>query len=441
MRLTVFRITITLVTFCLVLQAGAYPLDGRDLSGIKRLTGYLNAQSSPQGPKIVAGGLLGLNDILLNLVESADIPDFDLAARLDPGLQRSIDSIFKNRDPSYSAVVIDITNPDQLATALVRPDTKQNAGSVGKILTMLALFDSLAIAFPDTEDRARVLRDTDVLAGEWVLTDSHKVPKYSEETKTNRFSAIDPSDRFKLSEWIDHMVSPSANAAGSVVWREAMLIRHFGNAYPVSQQMSDQFFNQTPKPALFELSQQVARQPLRSAGINIENLQQGSFWTRTGKAKVPGTQSFATARELARFMFRLEQGRLVDRWSSLEMKRYLYMTKRRYRYVYGPELHQSAVFFKSGSFFQCQPEENFKCGKYMGNKRNLMNSVVTIESLPGSQPAYRYIVAMMSNVLKVNSAWDHSRLGAAIHEAVMTRGAVKVEEDTDEKTIKDAGQS
>ena len=38
----------------------------------------------------------------------------------------------------------------------------------------------------------------------------------------------------------------------------------------------------------------------------------------------------------------------------------------------------------------------------------------------------RYIVALMSNVLRKNSAWDHSRLGAAIEEIVLTRRATAV---------------
>ena len=37
------------------------------------------------------------------------------------------------------------------------------------------------------------------------------------------------------------------------------------------------------------------------------------------------------------------------------MKRYLYMTKKRYRYVYAPELANAAVYFKSGSFYRASP--------------------------------------------------------------------------------------
>jgi hypothetical protein len=36
---------------------------------------------------------------------------------------------------------------------------------------------------------------------------------------------------------------------------------------------------------------------------------------------------------------------------------------------------------------------------------------------------------MLSNVLKFNSAFDHSRFAAAIHEMVLTRQAVTVREE------------
>ncbi len=452
-----------LATLCLLSSAAdAYPLDGEEESGIRRLQGYINVQQRPAGPKLPQGALLGVDEIELSLLSHAQIPDFD-AVPPDPELKAALESIFQNRDPSYGVVVVDMSDPGHLIWAGIRPDNKQNPGSVGKVLTMIGLFDALAQAFPDTKDRARILRDTEVDAGDWVLGESNDVPHYDVATGLNRFSAIKPENRFRLSEWIDHMISPSANAAASVVWREAMLIRHFGAEYPVGTERADAFFRDTPKPQLTDLSLRVISEPLQRAGIHTQNIQQGSFWTRTGKTRVPGSNSFATPRELARLMFRLEQGRLVDTWSSLEMKRYLYITKRRYRYVYAPELHEAAVYFKSGSFYGCREEPGFKCRKYMGNVRNLMNSVAIIESparppgetsgssmqtSEGTQPLpakprreqTRYIVALMSNVLRTNSAWDHSRMAVAIDKAVKTRAKVEVKEKAEEGEMKAAGE-
>lgn len=441
--------------------ARGYPLDGEAGSGIRRLQGYLNAQQRAGGPKLPPGALLVTDDIRLSLDSAPPIPDFDTVPP-NAELQASLESIFRHRDPSYGVVVVDISDPARVIWAGVRPDTKQNPGSVGKILTMIGLFDALARAFPDPARRAQVLRETQVDGGDWVLGDEHEVPRYDATAGVNRFALARPEDRFRLSEWLDHMVSPSANAAGSVVWREAMLIRHFGAEYPVDAERSAAFFRDTPRGVLAALSLRVNSEPLEGAGINTGDIQQGSFWTRAGKQRVPGTVSFATPRELARIMFRMEQGRLVDAWSSLEMKRYLYMTKRRYRYVFAPELHDSAVYFKSGSLYACQPEEGFRCRKYMGNKRNMMNSVAIIESparparVSGAAPATasipvspdaprdagqaRYIVALVSNVLRKNSAWDHSRLAVAVDKAVKTRAGVSVQEKAGDAEIKAAGE-
>ena len=320
-----------------------------------------------------------------------------------------------------------ISQPDRISWAGVRPDVRQNPGSVGKLLPLVGLFDALARAFPDVDERRRVLRETQVTGGDWALLDEHVVPKFDAESGTNRFSIIQPEEVFTLAEWVDHMVSASANAAGSVVWREAMLLRHFGDRYPVDETQSAEFFRTTPKRQLTELSQQVVNEPLAGLDIRLSDLQQGSMFTRVGKQYVPGILSYATPRTLAQLVFRMEQGpALVDAWSSLEMKRYLYMTKRRYRYAYAPELAGAAIYFKSGSLYQCRPEEGYRCGKYMGNSKNYMN-VVSIVEWPETDS--RYFVALMSNVLKINSAWDHARLAVAVDQAVRTRAPVTVEEE------------
>jgi hypothetical protein len=117
-----------------------------------------------------------------------------------------------------------------------------------------------------------------------------------------------------------------------------------------------------------------------------------------------------------RYVVKMEQGRLVDRFSSEEIKRLLYLTDRRIRYASSPALNDTAVFFKSGSLYSCQQEPGFKCGKYMGNVRNYMNSVAMVETeqQDGVQPL-RYVVVVMSNVLRRNSAVEHQTLATRIH--------------------------
>lgn len=419
------------------LTLNSYPLDGGEQSGIRRLQGYLNDQQRPQGPRLAPGALLGHADIRLQLAD-VTAQDFDQLPP-DPVLQAGLNQMLKARHPSYTVVVVDITDPGDIRWAGVRPDLQQNPGSVGKILSMLALFDGLARAFPDTADRERVLRETVVNARDWLSGEIHDVPRFDPATGRNRFAVIRPNEEFRLAEWVDHMISPSANGAGAVVWREAMLLRHFGSEYPVSPEESEKFFTTTPKAELSSLAQAVINDPLEAAGLNTSALRQGGFWTSASKRKVPGGGSYASSRELARFLFRLEQGRLVDEWSSLEMKRYLYITKRRYRYVYAPELNDAATYFKSGSLYQCTPEEGFVCRKYHGNVRNMMNSIAIVESPAAGENQRHYIVALMSNVLRKNSAWDHSRVAAAIEKLIWT-GAAQLQEKGSEQDVAGSGQ-
>ena len=114
----------------------------------------------------------------------------------------------------------------------------------------------------------------------------------------------------------------------------------------------------------------------------------------------------------------MEQGKVVDEWSSLEMKKLLYFTRRRYRYGASPALNEAAVFFKSGSLFRCQPEEGFQCAQYQGNAENLMHSVAIVESPAGGEHPSVYLISMMSNVLKVNSAAEHAEIGTQIQRMI-----------------------
>jgi hypothetical protein len=156
--------------------------------------------------------------------------------------------------------------------------------------------------------------------------------------------------------------------------------------------------------------------PLTRNGLDKEKLRQGSLFTAEGKRRVPGTNSVGTSRDFMHLIVKMEQGRLVDRFSSEEIKRLIYLTDRRIRYASSPALNDAAVFFKSGSLYSCKQESGFKCGKYMGNVRNYMNSVAIVETeqTDGVLPL-RYAVVVMSNVLRKNSAVEHQTLATRIH--------------------------
>ena len=172
------------------------------------------------------------------------------------------------------------------------------------------------------------------------------------------------------------------------------------------------------------LFQETFWAPVTANGMSLDQIRQGSFFTREGKRQVAGGGlSYASARSLMEFLLTMEKGQLVDEWSSRAMKRLLYMTERRIRYASSPALRDAALYFKSGSLYSCKPEEGFKCGKYKGNRKNYMNSVAIVEEQAGDVKLH-YIVTLISNVLRENSAVAHQTLGTRIHALMKQRHGV-----------------
>jgi len=265
-----------------------------------------------------------------------------------------------------------------------------------------------------------VLRETPVVADEFIVSDHHKVRFWDPASRTLARRPIEIGDRGSLFEYMDWMLSASSNAAAAMVMREALLIKRFGEAYPLDAARASAWFDEAPLDERRALLVTTLMQPVTRNGLGLEVFRQGSLFTETGKRKVPGTSSLATPQGLMRFLLRMEQGRLVDVWSSREIKRLLYMTERRIRYASSPALRDAAVYFKSGSLYACGPEPGFICRKYQGNKMNLMNSVAIVES-PARERRLFYLVTLTSNVLRKNSAVDHQTLATRIHRLVEKR--------------------
>jgi len=400
--------------------ARAYPLDATGETGITRLEAFRLGQKSSErrGEELLPpGALLPETEVVLSLL---DRPDFAIPPA-DPQLGADLRRVLGADAPAYSLALLDLTDPARPLYAGVNPDQGQNPGSVGKIMIGLAFFQALADAHPrDLEARRRVLRETQISADAFIRNDDHEVPfwKPGDERVVRR--PIEEGDTANLWTWLDWMLSSSSNAAGSEVSAQLMLLRRFGAAYPPSPADARAFFAPAPSPALSKLYLAAMLDPIGPNGLDRRKLQQGSFFTREGKRLVPGTSSTATAGELLRYLVRMEQGRLVDPFSSLELKRLLYLTDHRVRYASQPALDDSALYFKSGSLYSCQPERGFVCSKFHGNRLNYMNSLVLVET-PGRNPPLRYGVAVLSNVLKKDSAEVHAALALEIHRLIEAR--------------------
>lgn len=395
--------------------AAAYPLDGYEETGIRRLEGNRLADAGVvRDVKQPAGARLGLKDVDLRLVGQT----FDLPAP-DPEFTRQVTGLLSEAMDGYALAVLDLSDPARPRYAEHRGSYRQNVGSVGKIVVALALFQALADTYPnDIEARKRVLKTTIVTADGFSQSDHHTVRMFDPATRKLVRRTIRIGDQATLYEYLDWMLSPSSNSAAGMVMREAMLIRQYGSAYPPAEAEIQRFFDETPKQELTALFERTFIDPVAKNGLDPEQLRQGSIFTATGKRKVPGPgSSYGTARELMRYLLRMEQGRLVDVWSSREIKRMLYVTERRIRYASSPALTEAAVYFKSGSLYQCKPEPGYTCRKYAGNVKNYMNSAAIIESPAGERRLY-YMSTLITNVLRKNSAVEHQTLATRLQRLI-----------------------
>jgi hypothetical protein len=404
----------------MVAAANAYPLDAYPETGIRRLEGLrLANEGKVADVKQPNGAMLPLKAVDLRLVGST----FDLPPP-DPEFNKQLADILGGSLAGYGVAILDLSDPAKPRYAEHNGTYRQNVGSVGKIVVALALFQALADTYPnDIAARQRVLKTTMVTADGFSQYDHHTVRMFNVETKSLTRRAIQVGDKATLWEFVDWMMSPSSNSAAGMVMREAMLLRQYGTAYPVSEAEIRRFFGQTPKPELTALFEKTFFEPITRNGLDLEQLRQGSFFTATGKQIVPGAgDSYGTARELMRYMLRMEEGRLVDEWSSREIKRLMYVTERRIRYASAPSLADAAVYFKSGSLFECTKQPGFQCGQYMGNVKNYMNSIAIIE-YPAGDRKLHYMVTLISNVLRKNSAADHQALASRIQQMMLARRA------------------
>lgn len=406
-----------LIVFLMILSlqavggpAWSYPVDGEEYTGITRLEGYRLAQKR----LLPNGARLPLEKVDLRLTERQELA----IPPSNPEFSRQILRLLGDEADRYAIAVLDLSNPDQPRYAEHRGGVNHNPGSVGKVVIVLGVFQALADLYPeDNAARERVLRQTMVTADSFIISDHHKVPFWNPAEQRLNSRPLQIGDRASLWSCLDWMMSASSNAAASMVLKELLLLRHFGRDYPVGKAVEEKFWREASKGELSALLIRSLQEPVTRNGLDLNRLRQGGFFTWKGKQLVPGTSSQASPRMLMEYLLRLEQGKLVDEFSSREIKRLLYMTQRRIRYASSPALADAAVYFKSGSLYRCQPEPDFVCRKYQGNVENLLNSVAIVEYPAGERRLY-YLVVVMSNVLRKNSAVEHQSLATRLHRLI-----------------------
>jgi hypothetical protein len=393
----------------------AYPLDGYPYTGILRLEGFRLAQEGRlKGIRVPAGSRLTNEQVNLRMLDQAGL---QVPAKDHPLTEKVVQLLGHEAD-RYGIALLDLSDSEQPLYVEHQGDYRVNPGSVGKLIVVLGIFQALADIYPhDIESRLHVLRNSMVIADQFIISDHHRVPLWEPGDPKIRYRPIREGDQASLWTYLDWMLSASSNAAASMVMRELMLLVHFGARFPVSPDVATRFFSETPKKELGALLARGLQKPITRNGLVLDKLRQGSFFTHKGKQLVPGTTSYADPRELMRFLIKMEQGKLVDPFSSREIKRLIYMTQGRIRYASSPALYPAAVYFKSGSLYKCKPEPDFKCRKYHGNVMNLLNSVAIVEH-PAEKRQLYYMVVVISNVLRKNSAVEHQTLATRIHRLI-----------------------
>jgi hypothetical protein len=403
--------TIAMLFFSI--PSSPYPIDGYDYTKINRLYRLeLIMSGEIKDTKPVSGAQKSIKDIKLNLLNSKG-DSLVVLPEPDREFQKSINNLFPKLDENYSITVLDITPGRKIRFASRKEKSQYQPGSVGKIAVAAGFFTELSKIYPNSfAKRNELLKTKFVRAGKWAMYDEHTVPIFNVETRKFVKRTVVESDVFSLYEWLDNMLSVSNNGAASVCWREAILMRVYGAAYPnLSEEEANNYFATTPKAELSTIAISVVNQPLRDLDISENEWRLGTFFTKGAGSYIPGKGgSTGTTVGLMKFLTAMERGKVVDKESSLEIKRLLYMTDRRIRYASAPALTTAAVYFKSGSLYKCKPEEDYTCAKYKGNVDNYMNSVAIVEHNDGTT----YLVVLMSNVLKKNSASDHAALAASI---------------------------
>ena len=213
----------------------AYPIDGYDETGIKRLEYYrLSNTGEIKGTSLLEGAKKSLDEIkprLIGKTSAAQLPEPNksVGQRLAP--------LIPSQASRYSIALLDLSDPNAPIYAEHNGDYKSNVGSVGKILVAVSLFAKLHEIYPDdVATRRQLLRNTIVTADEFVNSDHHKVRFWDVEEKTVKRRALQVGDQGNLYEYLDWALSPSSNAAAAMLQRELVLLSHFGKDYPVSDE-------------------------------------------------------------------------------------------------------------------------------------------------------------------------------------------------------------
>ncbi|NJO87409.1 MAG: hypothetical protein HC821_05435 [Lewinella sp.] len=144
-------------------------------------------------------------------------------------LEADLETLIPNGGRAYSLAILDLCAGRAPRYAERNAETAYQPGSVGKLAVVTGLMCELEnLFFDNIEARWALLRTRIVKGGPFAVYDHHTIPIYDPKTEAYSRAQAAPHHEFTLYEWLDHMLSVSNNGAASIVWREAVLMRVFG---------------------------------------------------------------------------------------------------------------------------------------------------------------------------------------------------------------------
>ena len=158
---------------CAPSRGWSYPLDGFANTGIARVEAFRIAQKNTGGKLLPPGANLTTDKIVLSLQH---LPDFEIPPP-DPVLSRELREELGSDARGYGVALLDISDPMQPRYAEVNPYAMMNAGSVGKLLVGLGVFQTLADMQPDIGRRrgAALRAEGQFIRSTGVAVDLHSV--------------------------------------------------------------------------------------------------------------------------------------------------------------------------------------------------------------------------------------------------------------------------
>jgi hypothetical protein len=182
-------------------ESFAYPLDGYEETGIRRLEySRLANLGEVEGNRQPPGALLSMDQVRLGLL---DRPDMDIP-KPDAEFTQAVANLLGEQADRYSLLILDLSNPDAPLYAEHRPNERQNVGSVGKVVSALGLYQALADVYPDSiDERIDVLRDSLVTADAFSQTDHHDIKMFEVDTRELTKRPMQIGDQGSLWEQLD----------------------------------------------------------------------------------------------------------------------------------------------------------------------------------------------------------------------------------------------